>query len=109
MTKLTGEKGVFLSEAVFSLLILTTVMLLSFPLLVHTYRERQFLQQKNEAVSVLRYHLLQWKTADPTFSAPITTTDFRLEWVKKDDHTAYLCVQWSAPDRDQKLCSEAKK
>ncbi|RYM02196.1 type II secretion system protein [Sporolactobacillus sp. THM7-7] len=109
MKKKRAERGIFLSEAMFSVLILSTVMLLSFPILIHTYRERLILQQKAEAVSVLRYHLSQWESGDQTFDPPNVHTAFTLEWVKKNDREADLCVRWSEASRDEKLCGEARK
>lgn len=92
-----------------ALSILTLLMLVAMPTLMHTYRERQMLKQKNEALSLLRYHLLSWKTESPLLSEPATRTPFQIEWMERDDHSAYLSVAWKYGGRVHQLSGEARK
>lgn len=109
MTRRNGEQGIFLSEAVISVFILSTVMLLAFPVLIHIYNERQILQQKQEAIDVLRDQLMQWKTGNPIAPKPEVRTDFTFHWSRKTEHEARLRVSWLYGGRIHELSSEARK
>ncbi|MET1247683.1 type II secretion system protein [Sporolactobacillus sp. STCC-11] len=109
MKKFRDDRGIFLTEAMVAISILTLLMLVAMPILMQTYRERQMLKQKNEALSLLRYHLLSWKTESPLLSEPATRTPFQIEWIERDDHSAYLSVAWEYGGRVHQLFGEARK
>lgn len=108
--KLKESRGIFLTEAIYSVFILTFVMLLVFPILIHIYQERLLLQQKNEAIRVLRTELIEWKTGDPDAFPPLkTSTSFHLNWKEKSDHQAILAVTWINKRKTYEMTSEARK
>lgn len=109
MKKLQDERGIFLTEAMIAISILTLLMIVVMPILMHTYQERQIIRQKNEAISLLRYHLLSWKKGDSILTEPNTSTSFQIEWIEKNDLSAYLSVNWEYGGRTHRLSGEAKK
>lgn len=109
MRKFQDERGIFLTEAVVSICILTIVIGIAFPILMQTYRERQILKQKNEALIYLRHQLLLWKTDGDILSKAEPATVFQLEWIEQTDHSAYLRVYWNYDGRTHYLTGEAKK
>ncbi|MFX3616093.1 MAG: type II secretion system protein [Sporolactobacillus sp.] len=108
--QLKEVRGIFLAEAVYSVCILTFVMLLAFPCLIRIYQERLLIQQKNEAMTVLRTELIQWKTDDPVaFPSSKTATPFQLNWKEKSEHQAILSVTWINKGKTYEMTSEARK
>ncbi|WKB36942.1 hypothetical protein QS257_09085 [Terrilactibacillus sp. S3-3] len=107
-----NNEGFFLAEAIFAVLLLTLVMLVSFPLLYHTYQERQAIEQKKEALSLLQNALLKWQAApnDDMLPAVPATRPYVLDWKKATEHEAKLCVHWPGLHHEEyRLCSEGKK
>lgn len=104
-----GNRGVFLTEVIVSLFLFTTVLLLAYPILRQTFRERLILQQRIEAVGVLKYELTRWKTGNQTFSPPDVSTVFILDWQKKTNREALLCITWTESGRRERLCGESRK
>lgn len=93
-----------------SITLLTVLMITAIPSLTHIYQERTILQQKTEAIQVLRYQLMQWKAGDTmVFPKLQTTTNFSLVWEKKTVHEALLSIHWSDGQRRFMLRSEARK
>lgn len=85
-------------------------MLLAFPVLTHTYSERRILQQKQEAIDVLRDQLTAWESGNPAAAdSGGTRTEFRLHWDRKTEHESKLRVSWSYGGRTHELSSEARK
>lgn len=104
------NQGIFLTEAMVSITLLTVLMVTAIPSLTYIYQERTILQQKTEAVQVLRYQLMQWKAGDTmVFPKLQATTDFSLVWEKRTDHEALLSIHWSDGSRRFMIRSEARK
>lgn len=105
-----SDRGIFLTEVMVSLSLLTVLMVTAIPALTHIYQERKILEQKTEAVQVLRYQLMQWKAGESAvFPELKPVTDFSLVWEKKTDHEALLSVRWSDGSRQFTIRSEARK
>ncbi|WP_010632180.1 competence type IV pilus minor pilin ComGE [Sporolactobacillus vineae] len=105
-----SNRGIFLTEVMVSLTLLTVLMVTAIPSLTHIYQERTILQQKTEALQVLRYHLMHWKAGETTvFPELQPVTDFSLVWEKKTDHEALLSIHWSDGPRQFTIRSEARK
>jgi type II secretory pathway component PulJ len=109
LKKFRDDRGIFLTEAMVAISLFTLLLIVTMPILTQTYRERQMLRQKNEALSLLRYHLLSWKTESPLLSEPATRTPFQIEWIERNDHSAYLSVTWKYGGRAHQLAGEARK
>lgn len=107
-----NNEGFFLTEAIFSVLLLTLAMLIAFPVLYHTYQERQVIEQKEEALSLLQNALLNWQAAPNGGMLPDAPLPdpYILDWKKNTDHEAKLCVHWPGlHHKENQLCSEVKK
>jgi hypothetical protein len=104
-----AERGVFFTEAALSICILTIVILMLLPVIPHVYRERQVIQQKTEALQLLRYHLVRWKASPESIPEPVSSYPFDLKWEKKTGKEAILSVSWTYDNRHYQLRSEARK
>ncbi|WP_241654669.1 type II secretion system protein [Sporolactobacillus shoreae] len=104
-----GNKGIFLTEVMVSLCILSFVILTSIPALSHVYKERLVLRQKTEALRILRYQLVQWKADQQMTPYDPNDSKFILNWEKKTDHSAILSISWSIGERHFTMHSEARK
>lgn len=109
LKKRIGDRGIFLTEVMVSICMLTLVILITIPVLTHVYQERIMLQKKNEAIRLLRYHLMQWKADSLTFPENQADPAFSLHWEKKTDHSAVLSVSWSDGKHRFIVRSEARK
>lgn len=106
---LYNRRGFFLSEAVFSVAILTLMLLATVPLLIRINHETIVCQQKVEATSLLRMQLLQWKTDDQSFPDMKVNTPFQLTWEEDDTHQAVLSINWRSFGKSYVVRSEARR
>ncbi|MFT8362135.1 MAG: type II secretion system protein [Sporolactobacillus sp.] len=101
--------GIFLTEAIFSVLILTTAILSVAPMLLHIEQERIVIDQRIEAISLLRRELLSWRL-DQTASFESQQSDtFQLIWEVREAHQAVLSVHWSRFGKVYTIRSEARR
>ncbi|MCO7126834.1 hypothetical protein NIE88_13765 [Sporolactobacillus shoreicorticis] len=109
MKKQQDERGLFLPEAMTALAILTLLILIATPLLVHVDQERQLVKQNHEAVSLLRYHLMSWKSDGAISDKPETSQDFHIKWIEKNEHSVCISISWNYKGHMHKVIGEAKK
>jgi type II secretory pathway pseudopilin PulG len=109
LKRFRDDRGIFLTEAMVAISLFTLLLIVTMPILAQTYHERQMLRQKNEALSLLRYHLLSWKTESTILSEPTTQTPFQTKWMERNDHSAYLSITWEYGGRAHQLAGEARK
>lgn len=104
-----GERGMFFTEAVLSVCILMSIMLLVFPVMSQVWNERQILRQKAEAIKILRFNLMQWRAGEPIGPQFEVAAPFTLSWKKKTEQETVLSIKWSSGSRHFQLSSEARK
>lgn len=109
MKRQCNERGLFLPEAMTALAIFTILILTAVPLLVRVDQERQLIKQSHEAISLLSYHLMSWKSNGALSAEPETSLDFHIEWIEQNEHSAYLSISWDYEGRKHKITGEAKR
>lgn len=82
---------------------------MAFPILTRVYQERLLLQQKNNALLILRTHLVEWKSGMNLSSGIDENPLFHLEWKENSDHHAVLAVNWKHDGKIIEIDSEASK
>lgn len=90
-------------------MILTLAILSVVPMLLHIYQERVVIDQRIEAVSLLRRELLSWRLDQAAGFEPQQTNTFQLTWEVREAHQAVLSVHWSRFGKVYTIRSEARR
>ncbi|CAM3108220.1 type II secretion system protein [Sporolactobacillus spathodeae] len=109
LLSIDNRRGFFLSEAVFSVAILTLMLLATVPLLFRINHQTIVFHQKVEAISLLRMQLLRWKTDDQPFPDMKVNTPFQLTWEVNDTNRAVLSINWRSFEKSYVVRSEARR